>query len=411
MEPSYFLRAEHNDNIYLSTEGNELAVSGGTFSPAMKAIMEAEDQLFVADVDLQLIRYKEHSELDSDEGNAGLSWHKATELSTYGLAANYSIQSSLDPRIEFSGIIDQKVGVKTANISPTWQYHFGELWNFMANLSYTDVLYDEPSYSGIYGLKPVNLVNYTESSANLTISRNLTEKDDLSMTLYQSRYKGMSNGLSFSQFVPVFIYLYVEASERKLEYDYKVMQVGYEHKFDNYKSFAVQLGKGETTIQNQTRLHLFNDTGYEISLGDWSAPVESERKSQVYNVSYKQKNEISHIELNASRNRVAVATGGLDETDMAKIHYASGITERLSWSMDINHEVHKPDQDTNVQSILAYTRNNISPIFHYVLDKDWSMSLGYSYSQKSVDSEILSRDSNRVFFTMTWREPKLLSSN
>jgi hypothetical protein len=93
LEPSFYLSAERNDNIYLAPPGNELVAKGGTFSPAIQAIMEEEDQSLVANANIKITRYNRKAEvLDADGGAANVNWHGSTELSRYGVAASYSSQ-------------------------------------------------------------------------------------------------------------------------------------------------------------------------------------------------------------------------------------------------------------------------------------------------------------------------------
>lgn len=411
LEPSYYVRAERSDNIYLAQEdaSNHTAVTGGAFSPALKVKMEEENQTLVADLDVQFTRYKDHDELDRDEGKAAINWKRGTELSVYGVDVSYTNKTNLDSTIDAAGI-DQVVEIKTANIAPNWQYQFAENWNVALSLSYTDVEYDEPGYSGVLGLKVVNFINYEEQAANLSVANQFTEKDNLSFAYYQSRYEGLSNGLQFSQYVPIGFVVFIEASERRLEYDYQVVQLNYSHQFDPTQSVVITYGSSETDINNYVLDYLFDQAGNLIQTGQVE-PTNSQQKGKVYNLSYTHKSEISRLELSAGRNRVAVSTGGLEETDTAKIYYNSKITERFSWALDINGAKYRPDADTNVQASQDYTRINARPSLYYSLDKDWSLSLGYQYSKKDIETEDSARESNLVFFTMSWRDPKLLSTN
>ena len=427
LEPSYFLRYERNDNIYLQTQDNELAVKGGTFGPAIKAILEEEDQSLVADVNLQFTRYKDHKELDRDEGKAGLNWRKATELSVYGISASYSDKSNLDNTLETSGI-QQNIKQKTSNISPNWRYQIGERWNVSADLSYTDTEYDEPGIPGYNNFKVVNFINSTEQSGSIALGREMTERDSISLTYYQSAYEGEGNGLQIIKGLVCQNSIYdpnscakfpagptsvVQANERKQEYDYRVWQIGYEHLFQENSSVSLQAGSSVTQIVNQTFPHYFDQIFTEVfSIPPATRSVnQSEKKGQVYNVTYKQQSEISSFELSAGRNRVASSTGGLDETDTAKIYYTNSITERLSWSLDVNSAKYKPDQDISVLAVNNYRRTSASPYIYYKLNVNWTMSLGYIYAKKDIETDALPRESNTVFFNMSWREPKLLSTN
>lgn len=423
LEPSYYLRAEHNDNIYLATPGNELAVSGGAFSPAIKAIMEKENQYFVADVNMQFTRYKDHKELDTDEGKADINWSQSTELSLYGVNAGYAKQSNLNTTIETSGI-DEKVIQRTAKISPNWKYQLDERWNISANFSYTDTEYDEPGISGYTIFKVVNFINYVEQSVNFTVSNELTERDSLSLTYYKSVYEGEGNGYQINGIICEDLYTcfvlngfdpsitrVAQASERKMDYDYTVLQLGYEHRFNEASSLSLQAGSSDTSIHNQVLAHLFDQNFDEIlPLGNWIVS-DTSQTGQVYNLSFKKSSEISRIEFSVGRNRVAAATGGLDETDTAKIYYRANLTERLSWSANVNRANHRPDKNTNVLLVADYALTSVSPSLNYIISKDWSATLGYRYSQVDRDINLQPRESNVIFFTMSWREPKLLSTN
>lgn len=421
MEPSYFLRYERNDNIFLATPNNELAVNGGTFSPSIKTIMEEEDQYLVADVDLQFTRYSGEPELDRDEGKAGISWRKSTELSLYGIETSYSKKTNLDTTLDSSGI-DEVVEIKTANISPYWQYQFGERWGFSINLSYTDTEYDEPGIPGFDVFKVVNFINYVEQTATLAIRRELSETDSINLSYYNSVYEGVGNGFKIVGTVcgDPFSCLFsgypgydrvALVNERELDYDYQVWQLGYDHKFEENSNLSLLAGSSVTDIRNQTLNRYFDQNFNEIlPVGLWVV-TESEKKGQVYNIVYKQNTEISRLELSAGRNRVASSTGGLDETDTAKIYYIRNFSERLIWSIDLGRSRFNPDQDTIVQPAPVYTRVTASPLVSYYLGKYWTVSLGYIYTKKDIETELVLRESNTVFFNLSWREPKLLSTN
>ena len=96
---------------------------------------------------------------------------------------------------------------------------------------------------------------------------------------------------------------------------------------------------------------------------------------------------------------------------MAKVYYTHNLTERLSWSMDLNRTKYRPDQDTNVQSVADYTSITATPALSYWINKDWSTTLGYRYSEKNIETDLLPRESNAVYFTLSWRDPQFLSTN
>jgi len=206
-------------------------------------------------------------------------------------------------------------------------------------------------------------------------------------------------------------YTYVaQASERKLDYDYDVWQLGYTHRFDEASDLSIQAGKNNTSSQNLTRAHFFDDTYNEFAVNSWML-TETEQASRLYSISYKQKSEISSIEFSFGRNRVASSTGGLNETDTARLNYFSDITERLSWSLGINRVNSKPDENTNVLVSNELTRTNVEPSAYYKLGRDWSLSLGLRYSELDTETAVQPAEAKAVFFTMSWREPKLLSTN
>lgn len=421
VEPSYYLRAERNDNIYLATPGNELAVTGGTFSPRLAVIMEEQTETLVTDLDMSFTRYRDHDELDRDEGALGLDWRRGTELSQFRITGGYSSKSSLDQRLDISGITDQQVDVLSTSINPSWQYQFAERWSLTFNISYADIEYDEPGVEGYDNFKVVNFLNYTNQSAGITLINNLTEQDDISLAYSKSQYSGESTGLQsdgvlcgdfFSCFLGGFSpYTYIaQASERKLDYDYDVWQLGYTHHFDEASDLSVQAGRNNTAVQNLTRAHFFDNFYNEFAVDSWVL-TETEQASRLYSISYKQKSEISSIEFSFGRNRVASSTGGLDEIDTARLNYSSSITERFSWSLGINRENSKPDENTNVLISNEYTRTNVEPSAYYKLGRDWSLSLGLRYSELDTETAVQPAEAKAVFFTMSWREPKLLSTN
>ena len=79
--------------------------------------------------------------------------------------------------------------------------------------------------------------------------------------------------------------------------------------------------------------------------------------------------------------------------------------------MDLNRTKYRPDQDTNVQFVADYTRITATPALYYSINTDWSTTLGYRYSEKNIETDLLPRESNTVYFTLSWRAPKLLSTN
>ena len=79
--------------------------------------------------------------------------------------------------------------------------------------------------------------------------------------------------------------------------------------------------------------------------------------------------------------------------------------------MDLNRTKYRPDQDTNVQSVADYTRITATPALYYSINKDWSTTLGYRYSEKNIETDLLPRASTTVYFTLSWRDPKFLATN
>ncbi|MBI3186592.1 MAG: hypothetical protein HYZ31_01820, partial [Gammaproteobacteria bacterium] len=323
------------------------------------------------------------------------------------------------------GLTDQQVDVVNKTITPGWKYQFSETWSVLMELSYSDIMYDQPLLDGYNNAEVVKFTDRTNKSASATLEYSFTEKDSLSLLASAannnqvvSENKFLERGELCDNFSDCygtygfFTNSVSVASDIDVEIKSKTWQLGYEHQFSEISSIGINAGKYKSDEITNERRHFFDTAlGNELAVDTWNT-TPREQVATVYNLMYQYTGYTSQVSFNMSRDRIASSTGGTDDVESAKIIFRGEVTERYTWSIDVNAERRLPDKiAVAVRSVEDSTRINAVPTLHYKLDEDWSMSLGYRYSKLDTKNIEQPGEANAVFFTMSWREPKLLSTN
>jgi len=392
-------RVYYNDNVYLAVN-DEQDATALVFSPSFKLSREQADQELNALADISVTRYQDKPLLDRDEGKLQLDWTKLTERSHFDINSAYSQESSLNQKLELVGITDQPVDVLTTSVNTSWGYQLTETWGVNLTYIYTNVEYDEPGIEGFNSIvRVINFINYRTDQFSFEFIKSLTEKDQLHLTVSNTKYDGESNGLQYDSF----FFGYYSASERLLAYEYQVYQLGYAHSFSELHNISLFYGSSRQDVNNKTTRHYFDTAGTDTG-ADPQVVTESSQTGGVYNINYSYSRELSRLGFAIGRDRTSESTGGLVERTFFNFNYRRNITERLMFLLNADADKRKADADTSV--VFSGDRKSFSlgPSIRYRITKSWYVSTQYRYLQRDLGGASDASQSNAIYVSMIWRD-------
>ena len=410
LESGMKVKALYNDNIHLATTANdEKGITGGSFNPSLIFKMDDEIQNFKAALDIDLTRYNNEPDLRRNEGALDLSWVKKSQRGQFSLSSSYSIESSLDHNLDISGITDQEVTRNTASISPSWTYSLSEKNMLLLQYSFTDTRYDEPgsSVSGYENIKIVNFADYQQQTYTGMLKHLFTESDNVSFTVSLTDYDGEGNGLLFGGYGP--FEAYFVATEQFTEYRNVAYQIGYSHSFTETQKLEFSVGTNKTETERLTRQHNIVFVPPSDNPLSWITS-ESERRGNKYNFSYEYNAENENISFVIGQDFVSESTGFLVDQQRAIFDYSLKNSERLTLGLKLSASNDETVVEASGDTLADRKRAVMSPFLRWRLAKDWSLTVRYSYSYLSRDTDVTNAYSNGIYLRVDWDWPKMIST-
>jgi hypothetical protein len=376
-DPTISLGQAYDDNFRLTSNSSQEDEVGTTNLSGELAIKGKSERLDVKTLlRLDAINYSgDNSDLD-DKNNQSLrltSAYKATERNGFSLKGDFfrdtivrTTRSIFDP-LPDDGISfdpDQDVDVNLVRddarrerfkISPGWSYRLNESTSLGLQYTYFDL-----SFSGDDN---ANLVESETQRISANISRRMTEKDKVRVSISESYFRPDDVGADRD----------VDTIEARL---------GWIHKFTESFEMDFVLGIRDSDFENSQKS---SDSGFVGEIGATK------------------RTGLTTYRVNIQRRENPSSSGNQVEVDEINVNIRRKITEKLTFSFDGRFFDTETTNSTNSNSNREYI--SLEPRLSWRFLPSWKIGAGYKYSEEDLDDGG-SGDSNAAFIKISWSPPR-----
>jgi predicted porin len=296
--------------------------------------------------------------LDREDPFANFSTNYNTERSEYGLELEYSEREARSIAEEDTGDFSNVSTVTTKSIRPSFSYNLTELDRLITGFGYTERKFD--------------------NSGSSTNDLSDNEIIDVSVAWQHSFSERLTGGLS------------------ALFMNYEAETDAFTNEFDSYALSATSTYALSELWQLGGELGLrYLDSELTPNIG----PSISETSTgETYAFSASRKDELSELQLTATRALLPSSRGEVNEQDAYHVSYTRNLTERLAASIYANYRKFESVDETFATDT-EYTE--LSPNLRWSLAQNLALVFAYKYrSVKRSDSG--DADSNAVLVTLDY---------
>ena len=375
LEADIVTRAEYNDNIFL-TSGPHDEVTGLTVTPSLSGIIKEENWEANLNARLKFQRYSDNT-LDGNDQFFDLTGQYNAQRNIFSLNVNHNLDSNLSSTSTDFGIAGRRVDRKRQSITPQYTRLLTERLTLSLSYMYTDVDYLDADNTGF--------IPYVTESGSATVQYSLTQRDRVSFSLQLVDYESKNDLTTYQLFTT---------------------RVGTRHEFSETLSSDFLIG---VSRQNSTNLNLETIDFFDQTITR-TLESDSKNRSLVLDAGITKVFESGSIGSRLSRSDSTNSFGGLNQIDKISFSYE----EKLSslWRSDVN---------LSFQDITSISSNNseadrdvfmFSTVFSYSISPKWDANASYRYIArkfKGDDSDDRAPHSNRVYVSMTYNFPSLLT--
>ena len=373
LEADVDARAVYDDNIFLTNQLHD-STKGIIVTPALSGVITEENWESELRARLRINKYSDKS-LNSNDQFFDLTGRYTAERNIFSLNVKYNLESNISSTSTDFGIVGRRVNRKTQSIAPQYTRLLTERSSLMLSYTYTDVDFLEADNTGF--------THYITETGSGSLLYNLTERDELTISLTAVDYTSKNELVTYQLFVSRF---------------------GVDHKFSETLSMDFLAGvsrRNSTNLQTQS----FDFFEQPITV---TQEIDAKNRGLVFDIGVTQQLESGKIEGRIIRDNKTDSFGGLNEVNRFKINYVDEISEL--WRYQINGRFE------DVTSISSGTRTTDRRIFffesvaYYSISKNWGMNASYRYVLrrfKSDTSEDRAPHSNRIYVGLTYNFPSL----
>lgn len=344
-QPTASVFAEQNDNVRLSTTSKVDAASlGVSLAAALKR--ETPDSKVSLQPGLRMQRYSSNSDLDSTDISLQGSATQAYERVQLGATGAYVDSTTLTSEFEDSGNLRSRIDRTRFDLSPFVQYKLTPISSLKLATSYSKVNYEEGNPFGYY--------DYDQVRVDGTYSHTLTQRTQLSATVYSSQYK---------------------ADAINNEATTLGGQLGMSYKMSEDTSFNGMVGGYST------------DTDYTIG----GVPVKQSASGALYSLGVSHSARLTTYSASLGRQILPSSTGEVRREDRLSFGINHKLTQRLELRGDAvfldNNYLNANTNDRKYRSIGGG--------MYWHLDPLWTLSASYRNSYQKYDISNDTAESNR----------------
>lgn len=353
LEPSISVRGEYNDNIHLSRT-NEKSVTGSTIIPRLKIKGLEKHWGLLLDAKLKSTQYSGEDALDGDDKYVDFSSHYETERTRWELNGAYHRDSNLNSEWEESGIVSRRIDRTRSLANPAWQWSFSERNSLRLDYNYDEVDYDDTTNTAF--------VDYQTHTGSLSLARQLTETDKLSLVASKTDYK---------------------SGDGTIEYDIDSAKLVLDHNFS--ETFSMNLSAGSRNLKSiVTRV---------------TPTQETEEKGAIYSAGFTWKSEVTSLTTSVGRDTKASSTGGVNEEDRFDLTYSYRFSPLLK--VTLRGYVMKRETINTGTTLDDRTRYLFHPALHWHINRDWSLKTSYRYIRDEFKNSTDDAESNTIYLSLT----------
>lgn len=347
-----------------------------------------------------LRRYaREKDILDREDFRFDSEAEHETERMRFGVEAGIEFRGSVTSVTEELDVptdTRRNVDQRKRRIQPSWTYAWSERTALQLDLSYQDTVNDE--------VETTSLSDYRVYSASAGATHNLSERDQISLTAFVSRFESPSQTRRRTQTDGA---LEAETrSRRESTTDTLGAQLGYARALTETLSGNVSAGPRFSDTRSQSRVEQDQflvapglgrilvsqtDTG-TVSMDETSTGL-------AINAGLSQALERTDWEVSFTRSLSPTADGDLQERDRFDARFRYKLRRHLVGSLNgiyyTDSDLGGEDNDRTYSRLLAGLR--------WRLDRDWTLSGFYRYRRNERERNDAAAESNALLITLSYR--------
>jgi hypothetical protein len=378
IDPKLQFTAGYNDNIRLRAD-NEVSSAEATFSPSAIFGVESPTSGISGTAGFDFRRYEADSNLDDNNARLDINSFHTLERTRLGLDLGFIKDTTLDSQLEATGLVLDRVSRRRLSAAPSWTWLFDERTQLRASYSYSDVEYQNAGGSGF--------VNYTLNSAQLSLTRAVTERAAGSLTLsgtktdndndVQSTNTNLQGGLSYQFSETLSTSLFAGIRRTKVDYS---------------RTSLLPIFSGNTLIG-------FVPLTQDISSSDYG---------YVFSASLTKKFLRGETGFSATRDISNDINGTPIEVDRLRWQNLYRFSETLS--ANLNLELYNSQSNNSVSTSLNRNYYQVEPKFNWRFKQFWTLAASYRYRKQSFDSTSDDAVQNAAYLTLIYRWPRISAS-
>ncbi len=405
-EPSASLREEYNDNIRLTPLPHN-SVWGTTFSPSVKFAHRTEVSDTSGGLRLDMSRFSGDSGLNRVDQYYSLSSKYKTERDLFGLDASYTRDSTLVTEAQTTGIVLTQAQRGNVTLNPSWTRSLTERNALRLELVYGDTRYGSAPASA-------RLVDYSYWTAAGTWLYQFSERDQLSLSVYDSRFKtgdgtvksdtvGVQGGLThnFSETLQGALLVGVRSTKSSVMGLQAVACTPTSSLFTYDCGVLPGVSPPPNCVVSGGHLYCLFSSQILVPRS-----LDSTEHGTTLNAKLDKKFETGTLSGTLSRELVPSGSGTLVETDRLGFGASKQFSEK--WSMAVEGSLQKSRYvggGVVGNEVRYYT---ISPHVNWRMSEWWLLEGGYRYTEQAYKgSGAVVPASNMVYVMVSYTWPKM----
>ncbi len=370
----------YTDNLLFALDGSEEDALAFFATPNLDFIAREANWELQGTLGVGATTFTGIDARDEFDRRARLNYRRTGPRVQWGLAAGYTVDSTLEFQTPDSGVVIPRRQIVNQSLAPDITYQLTERLGVTARYNFDDVSYED--------VRSAELEDYQIQSPGLTFSYNLTTQDQLFAVLQQSDY---------------------ETADGHTQFDTKVLQGGWSRTYTESTRWTLAAGARRTDSRFERCRgsfgFIFPDEACEQSNTPFTAETDRSNGS-VFSASLQQQTTpVFSWSLSASRDLNPTGDGGVVETDRLGVGLAQSLNERLRATLDSSiSDASYLDTSLDLDRRLLH----VSPSLTYSISPRWSVTGTYNYqSQDYTDAADAEATVNALYLTVRYLWPNI----
>jgi hypothetical protein len=377
IDPRVDLRAGYNDNIRLTTD-DELSSPEIDLGAGSLFSYETPTSGISGDLDLEVRRYTDESELNDEIGRLGIASFHNMERSQLGFNVDVIKDTTLDSQLEETGVAFQRIDRWRYSLNPTWRYSLDERTSMELGYTYSDTNYDNNDNS--------NYSDYTTNGGEISLSRILSPRATGSITASYTRTK----------------------NDADIEATYSGVQAGAQYRFSETLTGSIFAGvrRSEIKATQNTFIPILDENNNIILV-----PVSNGTQDDDLGYTFSgivQKDFLRGSTSFSARQEISNSISGIPlQVTRFGWNNLYRFTEILSGELLLSYY-----QSEAANGVGNRDRNyyQIEPRFNWRLKQFWTLSGSYRYREQTFDATNDDAVQNAAYLTLRYNWPRIAIS-